>query len=77
MSLIQEAEDYATPISKYHMCRVGLAIAQHPEMADDIIELLDSDWSAPTISRLLAAHDIDAPISSVKNHRRKGCRCRS
>lgn len=64
-----------TPIGP--RCGVSLAMAAHPDLADDIeAAVRRTDRSCRIIRDVLANHDVIVRLSSIERHRRGECLCR-
>jgi hypothetical protein len=58
-------------------CQVLVVYQDHPDLADEIREAVDSRYSGSSVCRVLKSHGIDLSVSSLRRHRRQECRCPS
>lgn len=72
-------DDIAEDASSFNglRCKVAEETEAHPELADDILEAVDSTFPAASVGRVFKKHGINIPTSSISRHRRKDCACRS
>lgn len=68
----------ASIAAKGPRCTVALAISDHPDLADQIIELIDACPTIPysTASSILSNRGIPLKPDTISRHKRQECACK-
>lgn len=75
MSLLDEARDLAEGRSKGPDCSVTIAMREHPDLADDIADVIRArDISGSVAQQVFVAKGINVSKITVERHRQGNCR---
>jgi len=74
MGLLDELEaDHNASYANH--CQISYLLEDHPDLKDEILNAINSKYSSASICRVLAQHDIEIPLSTLRRHRRGECKC--